>query len=56
MVKTRRAFLSSRLIGVVALAAPCAAQAGAWPLRPVKLIVALSPDAFADPVEAARHH
>jgi hypothetical protein len=52
VVKTRRAFLSSGLIGAVVLAAPCAAQAGAWPLRPVKRIVALGPDAFAEKLPA----
>ena len=48
MVKTRRAFLSSGLIGVVALAAPLQVQAATWPSRPVKFIVPFGPGAGAD--------
>ncbi len=51
MVKTRRAFLSSGLLGaaaLAALAAPFAGHAGAWPQRPVKFIVPFGPGAGAD--------
>ena len=48
MLKTRRAFLSSGLIGAVVLAAPLAVRAGAWPQRPVKFIVPFGPGAGAD--------
>ena len=48
MVKTRRAFLSSGLIGAVVLAAPHQGVRGAWPQRPVKFIVPLDPGAGAD--------
>ena len=48
MLKTRRAFLSSGLIGAVVLAAPRTVRAGAWPQRPVKFIVPFGPGAGAD--------
>jgi tripartite-type tricarboxylate transporter receptor subunit TctC len=48
MRKTRRAFLSSGLIGAVVLAAPLAVRAGAWPQRPVKFMVPFGPGAGAD--------
>jgi tripartite-type tricarboxylate transporter receptor subunit TctC len=48
MVKTRRALLSSGLIGAVVLAAPRTGRAAAWPQRPVKFIVPFGPGAAAD--------
>jgi tripartite-type tricarboxylate transporter receptor subunit TctC len=48
MIKTRRAFLSSGLMGAAVLAGPLAARAGAWPQRPVKFIVPFGPGAGAD--------
>jgi tripartite-type tricarboxylate transporter receptor subunit TctC len=48
MVKTRRAVLSSGLLGAIAIAAPFAAGAEKWPQRPVKFIVPFGPGAGAD--------
>ncbi len=48
MVNTRRAFLSSGLVGALMLAAPLAGRAGAWPQRPVRFIVPFGPGAGAD--------
>ncbi len=48
MIKTRRAFLSSGLIGAVLVTAPRAGRAAAWPQRPVKFIVPFGPGAGAD--------
>jgi tripartite-type tricarboxylate transporter receptor subunit TctC len=48
MVKTRRTFLSSGLIGAVVLAAPLGVRAAVWPQRPVRFIVPFGPGAGAD--------
>src|SRR5579863_1227395 len=48
MVTTRRAILSSSLLGALALAAPFEARAMTWPQRPVKFIVPFGPGAGAD--------
>jgi tripartite-type tricarboxylate transporter receptor subunit TctC len=48
MVKTRRALLSSGLLGALAIAAPLRVRGAAWPERPVKFIVPFGPGAGAD--------
>jgi tripartite-type tricarboxylate transporter receptor subunit TctC len=48
VVKTRRAFLSSTVLGALATAAPLTARAQALPQRPVRFIVPFGPGAGAD--------
>ena len=48
MDQTRRALVSSGLLGALATVAPCWARAAAWPQRAVKFIVPFGPGAGAD--------
>jgi tripartite-type tricarboxylate transporter receptor subunit TctC len=48
MAETRRTFLSSGVLGALAIIAPQSLRAAAWPQRPVKFIVPFGPGAGAD--------
>src|SRR5262249_15765631 len=48
IIQSRRALLSSGLVGVLALGRRTWARAAAWPQRPVKFIVPFGPGAGAD--------